>query len=270
MPKTQLMGILNATPDSFYFNSRSETFEKAISRAFEMEKEGADIIDIGGESTRPGSLPVTEDEELSRVIPLIKFLNDKLSIPISIDTKKPAVARAALSHGAKLLNDVTGFSSPEMVQIAQEFGVDICVMHMQGCPLTMQKNPAYREGIIPHLLNWFQERTHSLITAGVKHNHIIIDPGIGFGKTVADNLEILHNLPLFKKLGFRVLLGISRKSFLAKILNQPTEKLLPATIGFNSLAIAAGVDIIRVHDVQEHRLVIDALTHKVLSRLTGN
>lgn len=259
MPKTQLMGILNLTPDSFFSDSRAPTVELAIAKALQMEKDGADILDIGGESTRPGSPPTSDTEELARVIPVLELLKGKLSIPISIDTRKPSVARAAITAGASLINDVTGFSDPEMIAIAKEHNVDICVMHMLGTPQTMQQNPHYDGGVVPFLLEWFEERVNILTRAGIPAKNIIIDPGIGFGKTVADNLEIIHNLPFFRKLGFRVLLGASRKSFLAKILDMPTESLLSATIAVNTLAIADEVDIIRVHDVKEHRSVIDYL-----------
>lgn len=255
---TLLMGILNVTPDSFFKDSRFPIVESAIRRAFEMEAEGADILDIGGESTRPGSIAVDEEEELQRVLPVIKGLR-KLSIAISIDTKKPAVAKAALSEGARLLNDVSGFKDPKMIEIAKEHDADICLMHMQGTPATMQQDPHYEEGVVPHLLNWFKVRTLHLIQSGIKKERIIIDPGIGFGKTVADNLEILHHLARFKELGFRVLLGISRKSFLKAILGRPTEELLPATLVLNALCLVAQVNIIRVHDVKEHRHVIDQI-----------
>lgn len=254
------MGILNVTPDSFFASSRSHSLEHALERALRLQSEGADLLDIGGESSRPGAIQVTEEEELARVIPVIQQLNGRLSIPISIDTMKPNVARAAIQAGASLINDISGFSHPDMVQLANEADCDICVMHMQGNPQTMQKNPHYEAGIIPYLMLWFQEKIEQLTAQGIKSDRIILDPGIGFGKTVADNLEIIHNLPVFKKLGFRLLLGVSRKSFLGKILNQPTDDLLPATLTANAIAVLHHVDIIRVHDVKEHRSVIDFLS----------
>lgn len=252
------MAILNTTPDSFYEASRAATVADAIDRGLRFEREGADILDIGGESTRPGSAPVSVEEELERVIPVIQGLRGKLKIPISIDTKKPAVARAAVKFGAALLNDVSGFSNCEMVALAVESQLDICVMHMHETPETMQiAPPHYEDGITSFLLAWFEKRIRGLTKDGVHPHKIIIDPGIGFGKTVADNLEIIHNLHLFKKLGFRVLLGASRKSFLGKILNLPPAELLPPTIAVSTLAISMGIDILRVHDVKEHRSVID-------------
>lgn len=257
MPKTKLMGILNATSDSFYPESRSLKIEEGIRKAMQIQEEGADILDIGGESSRPGSHPVEESEEFSRVIPLILALQGKLKIPISIDTRKPNIAKAAIEAGASLINDITGFSHPDMIQVAKETHRDICVMHMLGDPQTMQKNPKYLEGIVPYLLHWFKKKIEFLCNEGIKPEQIILDPGIGFGKTIADNLDIIHNLSLFKKLGFRLLLGVSRKSFLSKILNQQTQELLAPTLAANVIAMLNHVDIIRVHDIKEHRSVID-------------
>lgn len=251
------MGILNITPDSFYDKSRQSCLDDAITTACRMKEEGADILDIGGESTRPGANDVSEDEELNRVIPVIKGIKEKIDIPISIDTKKSAVAREAIKAGATIINDVTGFDDPEMVALAAENDLDICVMHMLGTPKTMQVNPHYEFGIISHLLQWFDEKVNVLIRAGVKSERIILDPGIGFGKTVDDNLKIIHNLSSLKQLGFRMLLGVSRKSFLSKILGKPTGELLNATVAVNAFAVASNVDIIRVHDVKEHREVAD-------------
>lgn len=265
MQKTLLMGILNATPDSFHPDSRSETLDSAIIRGIEMYRQGADILDIGGESTRPGATQVDEEEELRRVIPIIAALRPLLPIPLSIDTMKPRVAQAALEAGATLINDVSGFRDSLMRDLAAKAGVDICVMHMQGTPLTMQQNPSYPEGIIHHLLKWFEDRIQLLLQTGVKEKQIIIDPGIGFGKTIEDNIIILNHLPELKRLGFRVLLGTSRKSFLRKILNKPTAELMPATLAINASAVLSGVDIIRVHDVQEHRDMIDILSYQALS-----
>jgi dihydropteroate synthase len=257
--KTRLMGILNITPDSFFSDSRAPALEQAIERALQLQSEGADLLDIGGESSRPGAMPVSEEEELVRVIPVIERLKGHLSIPISIDTMKPKVAQAAIKAGATLINDISGFCHPDMIRLAKEAECDICVMHMQGNPLTMQHNPHYEGGIVAYLKQWFQEKIELLTTQGIKSEKIILDPGIGFGKTVADNLEIIHNLPGFKKLGFRLLLGVSRKSFLGKILDKPTNDLLPATLTANTLAVLHHVDMIRVHDVKEHRSMIDFL-----------
>lgn len=262
MTKTKIMGIINVTPDSFYDHSRQSTLENAVATAIKMQADGADILDIGGESSRPGAAAVSEEEELKRVIPVIKAIVQEVNLPISIDTTKPIVARAAIKAGASFLNDITGFNNKEMVNLAREFDVDICVMHMQGRPQTMQKNPHYEEGIIAHLLNWFKIKIDYLIQSGINPKKIILDPGIGFGKTVADNLEIIHNLRQLKQLDFAVLLGISRKSFLSKILDKPAAELLSATLAINAMAIASQIDIIRVHDVKEHSDIV-----RVLSKL---
>lgn len=261
--KTKIMGIVNCTPDSFFELSRTQNHADSIQKGKRFFEEGADIIDVGGESTRPGALAVDEDEEMARVIPVIEALSC-LPVTLSIDTLKGSVAKAAVKAGATLINDVSGFRNEEMVSAAVESNVDICVMHMKGNPQTMQINPYYEEGILDHLLHWFDERIHFLTKQGIETKKIILDPGIGFGKTVADNLKIIHNLPRLKGLGFPVLLGISRKSFLTKLLQKPPGELLPSTLAINTVAILSGIDIIRVHDVKEHK---DVLT--VLSSLQG-
>lgn len=253
------MAILNVTPDSYFSESRFFNPDDAIARGVEMEKEGADILDIGGESTRPFSEPVPLEEEINRVIPVIASLKSKISIPISIDTMKFEVAKKALDAGASLINDVTGFQDIKMVELAVSYKTDICVMHMQGNPKTMQINPTYNTGIINELMHYFEERIQFLTKKGVQKEHIILDPGIGFGKSIADNLKIIQNLLKLKTLGFPLLLGISRKSFMGKITNQPPTKLLPATLGLNTMAILSNVDFIRVHDLSEHRMLIDVM-----------
>ena len=254
MPKTQLMGILNATPDSFYDQSRFFDLEAAIQRGVQISHEGADLIDIGGESTRPGATPVSLEEELRRVIPLIKELKSRVHIPLSIDTLKPQVALQALQAGADWINDVSGFRDCMMREIAGSSGARLCVMHMQGTPETMQLNPQYSTSIIDHIKTWFSNTLEKL-----KEEKIVLDPGIGFGKTVAHNLEIIHNLPELKRLGFPILIGVSRKSFMSKILNKPANELLAATLAINSIAVLSQVDFIRVHDIQAHRDVIDII-----------
>lgn len=261
MQKTQLMGILNVTPDSSFDQGRYFDHQTAIRRGIQMQQEGADWIDIGGESTRPGALPVSEQEELRRVIPVIRALKEQVTIPLSIDTMKAQVAEAAIEAGASLINDVTGFSDPHMRQVAASSQLPICVMHMHETPATMQINPVYPQGITSFLLDWFHARIELLLASGIKEKNIILDPGIGFGKTVADNVEIVHNLHKFKALGFPILIGLSRKSFLGKIIHKTYPDLLPVSLAVNTLAIVAHVDIIRVHDVVEHRDVIDLITH---------
>lgn len=260
--KPKLMGILNVTPDSFYDGNSFYAFEKAVNRGLEMAHEGADIIDIGGESTRPNATPVSLEEELARVIPVIKALRNQIAVPISIDTMKPEVAEKAIQAGASFINDVSGFRLKEMIALAKKTGVQICLMHMRETPLTMQETPFYEEGIMTHLLSWFEKQITQLLKAGLLPEQIVLDPGIGFGKTVADNLKILHNLPKFKALGFPLLIGMSRKSFLAKICQKPNSHLLSATLAANTVAMLSGASYIRVHDVREHRdaiVVLDSL-----------
>ena len=260
MTKTQLMGILNVTPDSCYDQGRWFEHSIAIQHGIQMSREGADWIDIGGESTRPGAPAVSEEEELRRIIPVIKELKKEISTPLSIDTLKAKVAEAAVEAGASLINDVSGFRDPAMRQVAASSQLPICVMHMLETPATMQNNPQYPQGIIPFLLDWFKERVDLLLDAGINEQHIILDPGIGFGKTVADNVEIVHNLHKIKALGFPVLIGLSRKSFLGKIIHKTYPDLLPVTLAVNTIALLAHVNIIRVHDVAEHRDLIDLMT----------
>lgn len=253
--KTQIMGILNVTPDSFYDQGQFFSSELAIAGGLKLFNEGADIIDIGGESTRPCAHPVSEKEELERVLPVIKGLKNKISIPLSIDTMKAGVAQAALKAGATLINDVSGFRDPDMIAVAAEASVKICVMHMQGVPKTMQTNPVYSKGVVEEIIQWFDEKVNTLIRAGVKEKNIIFDPGIGFGKTVEDNYKILHNLQKFRVSGFPILLGISRKSFMGKVLKKPAKDLLAPTVALGAIAMRENIDFLRVHDVEEHRSI---------------
>ncbi len=253
------MGILNVTPDSFFDGGKFNATDIAIARGIKMFQEGADIIDIGGESTRPGAEEVSKAEELERVIPVIRTLKAQIPIPLSIDTMKPEVAEAAFNEGASIINDVSGFRNPKMISFAAEANIPICVMHMLGMPKTMQINPHYESGVITHLLSWFMEKISVLKKAGIKENNIILDPGIGFGKTVDDNLKILHNLQKFKALGFQVLVGLSRKSFMSKIINKPAAETLATTLAMDTIALLAKIDFIRVHDVKEHRDIADVI-----------
>lgn len=257
------MAILNVTPDSYYAPSRAFNPELAIARGKQLHELGADLLDIGGVSTRPGAEEVDFKEELNRVLPVVQALAACYPGQISIDTYEPRVAEACVRAGATLINDITGFTHPAMRALAASTSTDLCVMHMQGTPQTMQVDPKYDEGVVPYLLKWFERQVHLLIKEGVKEERIILDPGIGFGKTVAHNVEILQNLPRFRALGFRVLLGASRKSFMSKILNKPTAELLAATLAVNAMALYEGVAILRVHDVVEHRDVID-LFHRLM------
>lgn len=254
MPK--IMGILNVTPDSFSDGGRYFDTERAIARGIQMIEEGADLIDVGGESTRPFSEGVSIEEELARVIPVIEALRDRA--PISIDTVKPEVADRACQAGASLINDIQGFRNEAMLEVAARHSASICVMHMLGTPKDMQIDPIYPKGVIEEISDFFKDRISAAGRYGVKN--IILDPGIGFGKTVDDNVKILHNLREFKGLGYPLLVGLSRKSFMTKILKKPPEKLLGPTTVMNAL-IAKEVDYVRVHDVEAHRDVFSLLDY---------
>jgi dihydropteroate synthase len=259
MTKPQLMAILNLAPDSFYAPSSYPEVDLAIARGLELQAQGADWIDVGAESTRPGATPVAEAEERARVVPVVQGLVKSGVCAISVDTSKPAVAEACLKAGASMINDITGFTNPRMRELAISSQAALCVMHMQGTPQTMQRQPSYPDGVVDTLLRWFEQQVNALISAGANQNRIFLDPGIGFGKTVAHNVEILQNLPRLITMGYPLLLGVSRKSFMSRILNKPPAELLPATLAVNTLAIRHGVGIIRVHDVAEHRAIIDLL-----------
>lgn len=265
--QTKIMGILNITPDSFYSESRFENVERAVLHAKALEANGADLIDVGGESTRPGSKCISVKDELNRVIPLLKELKKQVKIPLSIDTSKAEVALAAIEEGASLLNDVSGFFSPQLREVAASYKVDICAMHSIPWPTDLNAQTYYEEGVITALLRWFETTVTELIRSGIQKERIILDPGIGFGKTVADNLEILYHLPQLKNFGFPLLLGVSRKSFMSKILNLSPTELLPATLALNTFAVQAGIDYMRVHDVKEHKEAC-VILHKLMSART--
>lgn len=262
---TKLMGILNITPDSFFDGGKYFDLDKAILKAKEFEKIGVDIIDIGGESTRPHTiynscqdfLPVKE--ELKRVIPVIEALSKEISIPLSIDTFKPEVAREALIKGATFINDVTGLRNDDMKRVIKDANCPFIVMHMLGDPKTMQNNPFYPNGVVKDLLKFFEEKIIELEDFGVNTNKMILDPGIGFGKTVEDNLEIIKSVREFKKFGLEIMIGASRKSFLAKILNKTADQLLPATLAIHTITLMGGADYIRVHDASEHKDIINII-----------
>lgn len=257
--QTKIMGILNVTPNSFYDGGLYLDPKKAIEKGVELAKQGADIIDIGGESTKPYTEQVNEKEELNRVIPVIRELKKLVNIPLSVDTKKLRVAEQAIKEGVSFINDISGFNDPKIMELAAKTGVKICIMHMQKTPETMQIDPQYPEGVIPHLLKFFIERIQAVSEAGVLKKNIFLDPGIGFGKTVENNFEILHNIERLKAMGFPILLGLSRKSFMSKTIGKKASELLPATLAMNTLAIWKGVDMIRVHDVLEHKDALEMI-----------
>lgn len=249
-----VMGIINVTPDSFSDGGVFATSEDAVRRAGELIEQGADILDIGGESTRPGAAPVSSEEEAGRVLPVIKEITRKHpKTPVSIDSCKPEVVRAAIDAGAAMINDVTGLQNPEMVRIAAESQAPVVIMHMKGTPRTMQRRPAYKD-VVKEIIAFFKERVRTLQKLGVKR--IILDPGIGFGKTANHNLRILNHLEEMTKLGYPIMIGASRKSFMGKILGLPIDQREEATIAVNTLAVSKGAAIIRVHDVmRNHRAI---------------
>jgi dihydropteroate synthase len=248
-----VMGILNVTPDSFHDGGRYLQLQTAAARARDMTAAGAGIIDVGGESTRPGAAPVPLEEEINRVIPVIETIASQLHVPISVDTSKAAVARAALKAGAAMINDVTALrGDPEMAKVAATAGCPICLMHMQGEPRTMQKNPQYSD-VVTDIIEFFRERIDFAVSQGIKQQNIIIDPGIGFGKTLKHNLTIIKRLSEFLVLGQPLMVGVSRKSFIGAVTGEEdTEKRLPGTIAANVMALERGAQIFRVHDVAEN------------------
>jgi dihydropteroate synthase len=245
----KVMGILNLTPDSFSDGGRFFTVQSAVDQAKRLEDEGADILDVGGESTRPYSRIVTPEDELSRVVPVLEQLQGKIQIPISIDTTKSKVAAAAFDLGAEILNDVSGLEADiTMVELARDKQVGICAMHMQGTPQTMQDNPIY-EDVVADILGYLKARDRWLVNQGVAPERICLDPGIGFGKTHKHNLELLHHASAFHETQRPILIGHSRKGFIAKVLGNKALDRCYGTVGV-SLALALHrIQILRVHDV---------------------
>lgn len=246
-----LMGVLNVTPDSFSDGGQFLDPQPAIRHGLRMMAEGADLVDVGGESTRPGAEPVPEAVEIDRVLPVVRALVAQ-GVPVSIDTMKPAVAHAALQAGAVVLNDVTALTDPDMVAVAREAEVSVCLMHLKGTPQTMQANPHY-DDVVKEVALFLVNRARAVEAAGVDPSLIWIDPGIGFGKTTAHNLTLLADLPRLVALGYPVLVGASRKSFLGRLLGSeadplPVREREEATLAIHTLAQAAGTRILRTHD----------------------
>ena len=251
--KCHVMGILNVTPDSFYDNFFDT--DSIQTRIKEMIAEGAEIIDIGGESTRPGSKPVNVEEELERVIPAIEFVKSISNIPISIDTQKAEVARKAVEAGACVVNDVGGLRDKEMIEAVAEMKIPVIIMHMQGTPENMQKNPSYGH-TVTDIKNWLEDRIKAAELAGIKRSDIIVDPGIGFGKNLKHNLEILGGLEEFKDMSGGVLLGASRKSFIGFLTGAEDSNRLTGSLAAAMIGATAKVDQVRVHDVKDTRKAI--------------
>lgn len=258
-PATCIMGILNATPDSFSDGGRFNSLDTAVAQGIKLVEDGAHILDIGGESSRPFAEPVSEQEELDRVIPVIEALAPEIEVPISIDTVKSSVAREALSAGAAIINDISAFEKdPEMADVAKETGAPVILMHMKGTPETMQVNPGY-DDLMLEITRHLQERAAFAMEKGIEKSHIILDPGIGFGKTIEHNLVLINHLEKISTLGFPVLMGPSRKSFIQNILskNSPTPvgpddiRCEYGTMAAVAASILNGAHIVRVHDVEK-------------------
>ena len=248
LSRPQVMGVLNVTPDSFSDGGDFFALDAAVQHALAMEADGAAIIDIGGESTRPGAAPVPVGEELRRVIPVIEALAPRLRVPISIDTRKPEVMCAAVTAGAGLINDVGALRTPGALQAAAECNVPVCLMHMQGEPGTMQAAPQY-EDVVADVRTFLRRRAGACEKAGIAPDRILLDPGFGFGKTVQHNLQLLAGLESIDALGFPLVVGLSRKSMIGKLLGLEVADRLPASIALAVLAVERGATLVRSHDV---------------------
>jgi dihydropteroate synthase len=251
------MGVLNVTPDSFSDGGFHFNIDRAVEHAVKLVEDGADIIDIGGESTRPGSEAVSTDEELRRTIPVIESISRRLAVPISIDTCKAEVALRAIDAGASIVNDISGLRfDPAMAMAVASRGVPIIVMHIKGIPRDMQENPVY-EALVPEIMDYLRTSIRMAVEAGMREDMIVVDPGIGFGKTFNHNLQVLRDLNEFTALGKPIAIGVSRKAFIGKILSgAPTAERLEGTAAAVAISIINGANIVRVHDVKEIAKVV--------------
>ena len=257
--ETGIMGIINVTPDSFSDGGKYANVEAAVMRAKQMVADGADIIDIGGESSRPGAEPITANEECRRVIPVIQALAEQFQIPISVDTYKAKVAREALSAGACVINDITALhGDPNMCQIIADAQAGVILMHMQGVPATMQKAPTY-QNVVAEVHAWLTEVASQAVDRGIDSSRIMIDPGIGFGKTFDHNLEILRHLMQFRGIGYPMLVGVSRKKFIGRILDLPVHQREEGTAAAVAWSIINGANVVRVHDVAKMKQVAQVI-----------
>ena len=248
--RTLIMGILNLTPDSFYDGGYYRDLSAAAEQAERLAEEGADILDIGGESSRPGAQPVAGEEELARVVPLIRKLAKRIKIPLSIDTYKSTVAERALGEGAAIINDISALrADSQMVKVARRYQEGLVLMHMQGEPRNMQKSPAYRE-VVGDITDFFRERLQFLSKQDINPLQVVLDPGIGFGKTVEHNLELIRRLHEFMVFERPLLVGISRKSFIGQILDLSPAERLEGSLASEVVAVMKGANILRVHDVK--------------------
>jgi dihydropteroate synthase len=243
------MGVVNVTPDSFSDGGRFYGVEKAVQHALDLIADGADLIDVGGESTRPGAEPVSEEEEMRRVLPVIEKLARVIRVPLSVDTTKSTVARRAIEEGASIVNDVGAMRfDPRMAEVVRRAGSGLVLMHMKGYPRTMQRRPAYRS-LMGEIFHFLSDRVELALSRGIRAGQIVVDPGIGFGKTGRHNLEILHRLPELRPLGRPLLVGPSRKAFIGKLLDLPPTDRLEGTAAAVAAAVLGGARLIRVHDV---------------------
>jgi len=260
-----IMGILNVTPDSFYDGGKYTTVDRALSHVEQMVKDGADIIDVGGESTRPGSSEVTIQHEMDRVCPVVERISHEFNIPISIDTQKSKVAEEVLKSGASIVNDISGLRHDnQMPKIIAQYDAYCIIMHIRGTPNTMQMDTVYSD-LLLDIKEFLLKSIAIAKKSNIADHKIIIDPGIGFGKSLEQNYSIINNISFFKKMGYPVLIGLSRKSLIGKLYSTEEDRL-PATIALNSIAVYNGADIIRVHDVKEHKLMIEPL--KILQKVS--
>lgn len=244
-------GIINLNSDSFFGKSRCASENEALRLAESLIIEGADILDVGAESSRPGSLPISEDDEINRLLPVVKELSRRYKIPVSVDTYKPKVAQIVLDAGASIINDITGLQKyPQMADIISSFNAGVVLMHMQGSPKNMQENPVYAD-LLQEIISFLGKSSSIAIKSGISPESIAIDPGIGFGKTTEHNLELLGKLDSFKGLGKAILVGPSRKAFIGNILDLPVEERMEGSLAASVVAVLKGVDILRVHDVKE-------------------
>ena len=247
--RTHVMGVLNVTPDSFSDGGLYFSEEAALAKAVSVEREGGDMLDVGAESSRPGSQPLTVEEELKRLFPLLERIAEEVRIPISIDTYKAEVASTALEAGAAIVNDITALrGDPKMGDVVAASGCPVVLMHMLGTPATMQTNPVY-ESVVDDICSFFEERISHAESLGI--SRIVIDPGIGFGKTLEHNLEIIRKLSEFRRFGKPVLIGVSRKAFIGGVLDLPAEERIEGTAAAVTVSIVNGADIVRVHDIKE-------------------
>ena len=271
LSQPRIMGVLNRTPDSFSDGGRFAGFDAAIAQVERMVREGVDIVDVGGESTRPGSAGVSVPEELDRVLPLVESIKSRFDVPISIDTSKPEVMQAAVAAGASMINDVYALRRDGALEQAAACGVAVCLMHMQGEPRTMQKDPHYKD-VTAEVKEFLAGRAEAAVAAGVPREHIVLDPGFGFGKNLEHNLTLLRRLPEFAALGFPLLVGLSRKSMIGTLLGgKPVEERLHGSVAAAVIAVQNGASIVRVHDVAptvEALKVTTAMDSRMIESLT--